>query len=109
MTERLEALRDNFRTNLQFRKGDLRDYGFVLNGLRSFQPDAIVHLGEMPSSPYSMIDVDHAVFTQMNNLIGTLYFLYAMKETCPQTHLVTSGFLDLLLAFLIRPLRFRIV
>lgn len=91
MTERLEAFRDNFQTNLQFRKGDLRDYNFVLNCFRSFQPDAIVHLGEMPSAPYSMVDVNHAVFTQMNNLIGTLNTLYAMKEACPNAHLVKLG------------------
>lgn len=91
MTERLEAFRDNFQTNLQFQKGDLRDYNFVLNCFRSFQPDAIVHLGEMPSAPYSMVDVNHAVFTQMNNLIGTLNTLYAMEEACPNAHLVKLG------------------
>jgi UDP-sulfoquinovose synthase len=91
MTERLEAFRDNFRTNLQFRRGDLQDYNFVLNCFRSFQPEAIVHLGEMPSAPYSMTDVHHAVFTQMNNLIGTLHILYAMKEACPNAHLVKLG------------------
>lgn len=91
MTERLEAFRDNFRTNLQFRRGDLRDYNFVLNCFRSFQPEAIVHLGEMPSAPYSMTDVQHTVFTQMNNLMGTLNILYAMKEACPNAHLVKLG------------------
>lgn len=91
MTERLEAFRDNFKTNLQFRRGDLRDYNFVLNCFRSFQPEAIVHLGEMPSAPYSMVDVQHAVFTQMNNLVGTLNILYAMKESCPNAHLVKLG------------------
>jgi UDP-sulfoquinovose synthase len=91
MTERLEAFRDNFRMNLQFRKGDLRDYNFVLNCFRSFQPEAIVHLGEMPSAPYSMTDVHHAVFTQTNNLIGTLHILYAMKEASPDAHLVKLG------------------
>lgn len=91
MTERLEAFKDNFRVNLQFRRGDLGDYNFVLNCFRSFQPEAIVHLGEMPSAPYSMIDVDHAVFTQTNNLVGTLNILHAMKEACPNAHLVKLG------------------
>jgi len=91
MTERLEAFRDRFGTNLQFRKGDLQDYDFVLNCLRSFQPEAIVHFGEMPSAPYSMIDAQHAIFTHSNNLIGTLNILYGMKETCPDAHLVKLG------------------
>ncbi len=91
MTERLEAFRDNFRANLQFRRGNLMDYSFVLNCLRSFQPEAIVHFGEMPSAPYSMVDVNHAVFTQTNNLISTLNIIYAMKEACPSAHLVKLG------------------
>jgi UDP-sulfoquinovose synthase len=91
MTERLEAFRDKFRTNLQFRRGDLQDYNFVLNCFRSFQPEAIVHLGEMPSAPYSMVDVQHAVFTQMNNLVGTLNILFGMKEACPEAHLIKLG------------------
>ena len=59
--------------------------------MRSFQPDAIVHLGEMPSAPKSMMDVRHCVSTQQNNIIGTLNILYAMKECCPQSHLVKLG------------------
>jgi UDP-sulfoquinovose synthase len=91
MTERMEAFRDHFGKNLQFRKGDLRDYHFVLNCFQSFNPEAVVHLGEMPSAPYSMMDVEHATFTQINNLIGTLNVLYAMKESCPGAHLVKLG------------------
>ncbi len=91
MTERLEAFRENFKTNLQFRRGDLRDYNFVLNCFRSFRPEAVVHFGEMPSAPYSMMDVQHAVFTQTNNLVGTLNIVYAMKECCPKAHLVKLG------------------
>jgi UDP-sulfoquinovose synthase len=91
MTERLEAFRETFGRNLEFRKGDLRDYNFVLNCFKAFQPEAIVHLGEMPSASYSMMDLPHAAFTMTNNLIGTLNILYAMKECCPDAHLVKLG------------------
>jgi len=91
MTERLQAFHENFGMNLQFHKGDLRDYNFVLNIFKSFKPEAIVHLGEMPSAPYSMIDINHAVFTQTNNIVSTLNILYAMKETCTEAHLVKIG------------------
>jgi UDP-sulfoquinovose synthase len=50
-----------------------------------------VYLGEMPSAPYSMIDVHHAVFTQTNNVTGTLVSLFAMKEAVPDCHLVKLG------------------
>ncbi|MCL6640562.1 MAG: NAD-dependent epimerase/dehydratase family protein, partial [Candidatus Rokubacteria bacterium] len=91
MTERLEAFHDHFGRSLDFRRGDLRDYHRVLDLLRAFEPDAIVHLGEQPSAPYSMIDVHHAVFTQTNNLVTTLNILFAMREACPGAHLVKLG------------------
>jgi len=91
MTERLQAFHDNFGQSLDFRRGDLRDYNLVLNLLRSFEPEAIVHLGEQPSAPYSMMDVEHAVSTQTNNIVSTLNILFAMREACPQAHLVKLG------------------
>ncbi len=89
--ERLEAFRERNTANLTFRKGDFLDYPFILGFLNDFQPDAIVHLGEMPSAPYSMIDQAHAVFTQKNNVLGNLNILWAMREVCPNAHLVKLG------------------
>lgn len=89
--ERLRALKEKFNREVLFKEGDLKDYNFVLQFFKSFQPEAIVHLGEMPSAPYSMIDVNHCTFTQINNIVGTLNILYAMKEVCPSAHLVKLG------------------
>ena len=38
-----------------------------------------------------MIDREHAVRTQSNNVVGTLNLLYAMKDLCPEAHLVKLG------------------
>jgi UDP-sulfoquinovose synthase len=89
--ERLQAFRERYGRELMFRQGDLLDYDFVRNFFADFKPDAIVHLGEMPSAPYSMIDQKHSVFTQHNNVIGSLNILWAMKEVCPDAHLVKLG------------------
>jgi UDP-sulfoquinovose synthase len=59
--------------------------------LEEFQPDAVVHLAEMPSAAYSMIDAAHTAFTQQNNVIGTLNLLWALKTYCPDAHLVKLG------------------
>lgn len=91
MTERLEAFRENFEQNLLFFRGDLADTDFVMNIFRHFRPEAIVHLGENPSAPYSMIDVHHAIFTHKNNLFGTINILFAMRDVCPDSHLVKLG------------------
>lgn len=89
--ERLAAFEQRYSKKLDFRRGDLLDYPFLKGFLAEFQPDAIVHLGEMPSAPYSMIDQQHAVFTQHNNVIGSLNVLWAMHEVCPEAHLVKLG------------------
>jgi UDP-sulfoquinovose synthase len=91
MSDRLLAYHKKFGKNLIFYKGDLTDYNFVANAYKAFRPEAVVYLGEMPSAPYSMIDVHHAVYTQTNNIVGTLMTLYAMVEAVPECHLVKLG------------------
>jgi UDP-sulfoquinovose synthase len=71
--------------------GDLRNYGVVESVLAGYRPDAIVHYGEQPSAPYSMIDHNRAVFTQMNNITGTLNVLWAMKRLSLNCQLVKLG------------------
>ncbi len=72
-------------------EGDLTDWELVQRVFEEFRPEAIVHYGEMPSAPYSMIDRDHAVFTQTNNVVNTLNVLFAMAEIVPEAHLVKLG------------------
>ncbi|HLW59020.1 MAG TPA: NAD-dependent epimerase/dehydratase family protein [bacterium] len=91
MGDRLKAFRERVGGELSFWEGDLREYDFVERVLREFQPDAIVHLGECPSAPYSMIDVHHAVFVQTNNIVSTFNLLFAMRDTRPKAHLVKLG------------------
>jgi UDP-sulfoquinovose synthase len=91
MTERLQAFRENFGSNLRFTRGNIADYNFIWNMLRAFQPDAIVHLAEMPSAPYSMIDVHHCTFTHTNNLLGTINILHVVRDVCREAHLVKLG------------------
>ncbi|NEO99707.1 MAG: NAD-dependent epimerase/dehydratase family protein [Symploca sp. SIO2E9] len=71
--------------------GDINDYDFLCNSLHKFKPDTIVHFGEQRSAPFSMIDREHAVLTQVNNVVGTLNILYAMKHDFPDCHLVKLG------------------
>ncbi|KAL6751824.1 UDP-sulfoquinovose synthase [Haematococcus lacustris] len=52
---------------------------------------AVVHFGEQRSAPYSMIDRQRAVFTQTNNVVGTINVLFAIKELKPDCHLVKLG------------------
>ncbi len=88
---RLAAVKEVLGRDLAFHRGDLQDFDFVRDVLARERPDAIVHLAEQRSAPYSMIDVHHAVTTQVENLTGTLHLLYAMRAVCPDAHLVKMG------------------
>jgi len=91
MSERLRVFEQTFGKKICFEYGDLRDYDFVEHVLHEYKPEAIVHLGEQASASFSMMDVDHAVLTQTNNLVGTLNILHAIKEVVPHCHLVKLG------------------
>ena len=91
ISRRLAAVKEVFGRELRFYRGDLGDWSFVRAVLDTERPEAIVHLAEQRSAPYSMIDVHHAVATQVENLTGTLHLLYAIKEVVPDAHLVKMG------------------
>lgn len=71
--------------------GDLNHYDFLCEVMRQVQPEAFVHFAEQRSAPYSMIDREHAIFTQVNNVVGTLNVAYAIREMAPDCHLIKLG------------------
>ncbi|MHB8191532.1 MAG: NAD-dependent epimerase/dehydratase family protein [Ferrimicrobium sp.] len=70
---------------------DICDYEQVESSFRVFGPDAVVHFGEQRSAPFSMISREHAVRTQVNNIVGNLNILFAIREINPEIHLVKLG------------------
>jgi len=91
MPERLNAWKRLTGEPIEFLCGDVTDYEFVTSAIQSFGPDAVVHFAEQRAAPYSMIDRNHAVFTQVNNVVGTLNLLFALREFRPDCHLVKLG------------------
>jgi UDP-sulfoquinovose synthase len=72
-------------------EGNICEWDVVERVFREFEPEAIVHYGEIPSAPYSMKSREHAVFTQYNNVIGTMNVLWAIRDIAPEAHLVKLG------------------
>ena len=70
---------------------DLLNHHLLYRVLSEFKPDAIVHYAEQPSAPYSMQSRNNAVYTQHNNIVGTLNLLFAMESHCPDSHLIKLG------------------
>lgn len=91
LSERLQVWNKLTGKTIESFVGDVADYDFLSSTMRSFGPEAIVHFAEQRSAPYSMIDRKHAVFTQVNNVVGTLNVLFAIREFDPDCHLVKLG------------------
>jgi UDP-sulfoquinovose synthase len=91
LQERIRAWHEVTGLDIELSVGDLTDYAFVESVIRDFRPDTIIHYGEQPSAPYSMIDVRHATYTQANNVVGNLNVLFAIRDISPETHLVKLG------------------
>ncbi len=88
---RTNRWREHTGREIGFDIADLTDHGDLSRVFRAFRPEAVVHFGEQRSAPFSMIDREHAVFTQVNNVVGTLNVLYCIAEHAPEAHLVKLG------------------
>jgi UDP-sulfoquinovose synthase len=91
LLERAAAWKDVTGLDIGVTEDNICEYDVVDRLFREFQPEAIIHYGEMPSAPYSHKSREHAVFTQYNNVVGTLNILFAMAELAPDAHLVKLG------------------
>jgi UDP-sulfoquinovose synthase len=89
--ERVRLWRDISGNAMQTHIGDLRDWSFVAKIFQDFQPEAIVHYAEQPSAPYSMLRRETATLTLQNNLEVTANVIFAVREFCPDAHIVKLG------------------
>jgi UDP-sulfoquinovose synthase len=71
--------------------GDLTEWEFVEKIFRNFVPEAIVHYAEQPAAPYSMLNRQAAALTLHNNLSVTANVIFAVREFCPNAHIVKLG------------------
>ena len=91
LPERLRAWQAVSGLTIETYTGDITDFEFLASVIEGERPDAVVHFAEQRAAPYSMIDRQHAVFTQVNNVVGTLNLLFAIRELAPDCHLVKLG------------------
>ena len=91
LAERLRVWQELTGNIIEQFVGDVTDYDFLSSAIREIEPEAVIHFAEQRAAPYSMIDRKHAVFTQVNNVVGTLNLLFAIREIVPDCHLVKLG------------------
>ncbi|MCL4311037.1 MAG: NAD-dependent epimerase/dehydratase family protein [Candidatus Thermoplasmatota archaeon] len=76
---------------IKFYKGDVSNSKFVYDIIRDSKPDAIVHLAEQRSAPYSMISLKTATETLDKNIESTMNIMYAVKDLNRDIHIVKLG------------------
>ncbi|MBD8015971.1 NAD-dependent epimerase/dehydratase family protein [Planococcus wigleyi] len=91
LEERVAKWKELTGKEIRTYEGDLQDFDFLKMVLEKEQPEAFVHYAEQRSAPYSMIDRKHAIYTQVNNVVGTLNVLYGIKDIVPNCHLIKLG------------------
>jgi len=91
LSDRLRVWQELTGNTIELFVGDVMEYDFLSSVVEDFEPEAVVHFAEQRSAPYSMIDRKHAVFTQVNNVVGTLNLLFALREFRPDCHLIKLG------------------
>lgn len=91
LAERIDAWREVSGHEIVPYVGNIEDGEFLDSVIAETLPESVVHYGEQPSAPYSMISRKHAVTTQYTNVIGTLNLLFSLRDRCPSSHLVKLG------------------
>ena len=91
LDERIEAWRGTSGDQIRSYSGSVEDGDFLDRIVAETRPEAVIHYGEQPSAPYSMISRERAVETQHTNVIGNLNLLFAMRDHVPDCHLVKLG------------------
>lgn len=92
MNERLHAAKEVLGVNIDFRQIDIyKERDRLKEFIDEVKPESIVHYAECPSAPFSMIDVEHAIDVQKNNVLGTLALLFTMRDVTVESSLLKLG------------------
>ena len=92
MEERLKAWNEVSGKTIGFQNVDIaNEFPDLLDTIKTYRPDTIVHFAEQRAAPYSMKTAKHKNYTVGNNLCGTHNVLNAIVESGLDIHLVHLG------------------
>ena len=89
--DRIRCWQEQSGKNITAYIGDLNEWEFIAQVFKEFDPQAVVHYAEQPSAPYSMLRREAAKLTIDNNLGVTANVIFAVREFCPDAHIVKLG------------------
>ncbi len=89
---RIAAWRELTGSEIPFHRLNVaEDYRELLDLLKEYQPDAVVHFAEQRAAPYSMKSSWHKRYTVNNNVNATHNLLAALVESELDSHVVHLG------------------
>ena len=91
LTERCQLFQKASGKEIKSKILDLAEARNMYSLVREVEPDTIIHYAEQPSAPYSMRGFDEANLTFQNNLNVTFNCIWAVKDLCPDCHIVKLG------------------
>ncbi|MCL4334073.1 MAG: GDP-mannose 4,6-dehydratase [Candidatus Thermoplasmatota archaeon] len=91
MSKRLTGFKDFYGKDVGFFRGNVADPKFMYRIMEQVGPDAIYHLAEQRSAPYSMIGLKQANETMVSNIVSTMNLVYASKDLNPDVHIIKLG------------------
>ena len=92
VTTRLAAWEEVSGKRIRFENIDAaKNYARLMNLIKDYEPDAIIHFAEQRAAPYSMKSSYHKRYTVDNNLNATNNVLAAIVEAGVDAHLVHLG------------------
>lgn len=92
MKERLAAYeKETGKKNITFVEADARDPRAVDRIIEKYKPESIVHLAQQRSAPFSMVDQQHVLYTELNNIATNINVLFSMVRHAPDAHLLKMG------------------
>ncbi len=92
MGERLRAWNECTGRTIDFMNFNVaEDYQLLLDVIKDYKPDAIVHFAEQRAAPYSMKSSWHKRYTISNNIEATHNLLAAIVDSGQDIHVVHLG------------------
>ena len=92
VTTRLAAWEEVSGKRIRFENIDAaKNYARLMNLIKDYEPDAIIHFAEQRAAPYSMKSSYHKRYTVDNNLNATNNVLAAIVEAGVDAHLIHLG------------------
>ena len=86
----IEANKEESFKNLSYKSIDVTTPELA-NFMAHARPDIYYHLAQIPSAPYSMLNVDGSVHTLINNEVGNTRLVWAVRKYCPECHIIKLG------------------